>query len=111
MEVKGFHFSSVTRREAGNSPHLNPTENAWSWMKKQLSETSTATNVVELKREVTELWVLRMSDSQYLGNRVESMPRRLEDVICREENPTKYQPVDKYTQWALFRGKIISIQR
>ena len=60
---------------------LNPIENAWSWMKKQHSETTTATNMVELKREVTELWVLRMSDSQYLRHLVEPMPRRLEDVI------------------------------
>ena len=59
-------------------------------MKKQLSETSTATNMGDWKREVTELWVLRMSNSQYLQNLVESMPMRLEDVISRKGNPTKY---------------------
>ena len=69
---------------------LNPIENAWSWMKKQLSDTSTATNMGDWKREVTELWVLRMRDSQYLRNLVESMPRRLKDVISREGNPTEY---------------------
>ena len=96
MEAKGAPFSSGTRRVAveldwpGNSSDLNPIENAWSWMKKQLSETSTATNMVDWKREVTELWVLRMSDSQYLRNLVESMPRRLEDVTSREGNHTKY---------------------
>ena len=74
----------------GNSPDLNPIENAWSWMKKQLSENSTATNLVDWKIEVNELWVLRMSNSQYLRNLVESMPRRLEDVISREGNPTNY---------------------
>ena len=74
----------------GNSPDLNPIENVWSWMKKQLSETSTASNMVDWKREVTELWVLRMSNSQYLRNLVESMPTRLEDVISRKGNPTKY---------------------
>ena len=34
--------------------------------------------------------VLRKSDSQYLQNQSESMPRRLEDVISREGNPTNY---------------------
>ena len=36
----------------GNSPDLNPIENAWSWMKKQLFETSKATNMGDWKREV-----------------------------------------------------------
>jgi hypothetical protein len=31
----------------GNSPDLNPVENAWSWMKKQLSNTNKATNIEE----------------------------------------------------------------
>ena len=93
MEAKGAHFSSGTRRvafELWRAKVPNPIENVWSWMKKQLSENSTATNLVDWKIEVNELWVLRMSNSQYLRNLVESMPRRLEDVISREENPTKY---------------------
>jgi hypothetical protein len=32
-------------------------------------------------QDVTGLWVLKMDNSQYLRNLVESMPRRLEDVI------------------------------
>ena len=51
-------------------------------------------NMVDWKREVTELWVLRMSDSQYLRNLVESMPRRLEDVTStagREPIPSTSQ--------------------
>jgi hypothetical protein len=38
------------------------------------------------------------------------MPRRLEDIIGRERNPTKYYPEEQYTQWALFRPKIVKIQ-
>ena len=91
MEAKGAHFSS--RRVAVEICRAKvpiPIENVWSWMEKQLSETFIAINMVDWKRKVTELWVLRMSDSQYLRNLVESMSRRLEDVISREENPTKY---------------------
>ena len=62
MDAKGAHFSYGTRRMA-TVLTLTPT---WSWMKKQMSETSTATNMVDWKKEVTELWVLRMSDGQYL---------------------------------------------
>jgi hypothetical protein len=73
----------------GNSPDLNPIENVWSWMKMQL-RSSKAKNLKELQREVTELWVLKLDYSQYLRNLVKSMPRRLQDVIDREGNPTKY---------------------
>jgi hypothetical protein len=73
----------------GNSPDLNPIENVWSWMKMQL-RSSKAKNLKELQREVTELWVLKLDNSQYLRNLVKSMPRRLQDVIDREGNPTKY---------------------
>jgi hypothetical protein len=68
----------------GNSPDLNPIENVWSWMKMQQLRCSKAKNLKELQREVTELWVLK------LDNLVESMPRRLQDIIDREGNPTRY---------------------
>ena len=58
--------------------------------KSHCSETKThclASFLVKKRPLVVE--VLRKSDSQYLQNQVESMPRRLEDVISREENPTK----------------------
>jgi hypothetical protein len=34
-----------------------------------------------LKREVSELCVLRMDNSEYLRNLMESMPRRMEEVV------------------------------
>ncbi len=55
-------------------------------MKVQLREFK-ATNLKELKEDVTKLWVLKMDDCQCLRNLVESMPRRLEDVIRREGKP------------------------
>ena len=73
----------------GNSPDLNPIENVWSWMKQQLRD-STATSLPDLQKEITELWTMKMDDIPYLKALVESMPRRIEDVIRRDGNTTKY---------------------
>ena len=73
----------------GNSPDLNPIENVWAWMKMQLQE-SHLTNLDQLKEEITRLWVMRMQDSQVLRNLVESMPKRLQEVIERGGNTTHY---------------------
>ena len=42
------------------------------------------------KRELVKLWVTRMSDNSYLQNLVESMPRRLHEVIERDGATTKF---------------------
>ena len=42
------------------------------------------------KREIVKLWVTRMSDNSYLWSLVESMPRRLQEVIERDRATTKY---------------------
>ena len=43
-----------------------------------------------LQKEITELWTMKMDDIPYLKALVESMPRRIEDVIRRDGNTTKY---------------------
>ncbi len=48
-------------RWPGNSPDLNPIENVWSWMKRQLKE-APCTNLEELKREILKLWCQKMDD-------------------------------------------------
>jgi hypothetical protein len=40
-----------------------------------------AKNMEEWNREVTELWTLRIRDSDYLQKLVASMPKRLAEVI------------------------------
>ena len=40
--------------------------------------------------EILKLWCLKMNDCEYLRQLVESMPRRLEEVIQREGGMTKY---------------------
>jgi hypothetical protein len=73
----------------GNSLDLNPIENVWSWMKDQL-QGSTSRNMVEWRAEITRLWTEKMENSEYLKKLVERMPRRIQEVINREENATKY---------------------
>jgi hypothetical protein len=64
----------------GNSPDLNPIENAWNWMKNLWKSTS-CKNMEEWKADFRRLWTLRMVDSNYLKALVESIPRRLAEVI------------------------------
>ena len=89
------HWSMEEKRVAielwpGNSPDLNPIENCWDWMKKQLRNEQNITTIAELEEAITRLWTVRMADSDYLRSLVESMPRRLAEVIERGGNPTKY---------------------
>ena len=76
-------------RWPGNSPDLNPIENVWAWIKRRLRDIP-CTNMKQWREEITRLWVIKMADSQYLRNLVESMPRRLNEVIEREGATTKY---------------------
>ncbi len=43
------------RGTGGNSPDLDLIENVWEWMKQKLTN-STATNLTDWKKEITELW-------------------------------------------------------
>ncbi len=56
----------------------------------QLQEDTHPTNLQALKEVITRLWVLKMADSQVLCNMVESMPDRLQEVIQKGGNTTKY---------------------
>jgi glutamine amidotransferase-like uncharacterized protein len=42
------------------------------------------------KEEIKKLWAIKMADSGYLKKLLESMPRRLQDVIERGGACTKY---------------------
>ena len=73
----------------GNSPDLNPIENCWAWMKSQLKDCQ-ATSIPQLEEEIMRLWVFKMSDSEYLRNLVMSMLRRLQAMLEKGGNATKY---------------------
>ena len=58
-------------------------------MKLQLRKTHPS-NLEELKMEITRLWVIRLEDSDYLRGLVDSMPRRVQEVLAREGATTHY---------------------
>lgn len=71
----------------GNSPDLNPIENAWNVMKKKVQETRPS-NINDLKETLKTLWITM--DSTYFTNLAESMPKRLQMVIKCKGDMTKY---------------------
>jgi transposase len=72
----------------GNSPDLNPIENAWSYMKDKLEDKPTP-NLAELVKQIKLLWCRDIS-TDYFQTLVRSMPARLEAVIAAGGGSTKY---------------------
>lgn len=72
----------------GNSPDLNPIENAWNQMKRKLSCKNTS-SVPHLCEEIKKLWVLDMH-LDYFQKLSDSMPTRIQKVIQAKGNVTKY---------------------
>ena len=72
-----------------NSPDLNPIENRWIWMKKQLYS-QFFTSITELKEAIKVLWFERTADSEYLRSLVEIMPRRMAEFIEKGVNMINY---------------------
>jgi hypothetical protein len=51
---------------------------------------ASCTSMDQWKQAIVDLWDLKMADSDYLKNPVESMPRRLQDVFQRQGGSTEY---------------------
>ena len=73
----------------GNSPDLNPIENLWSWMKKQLANRPTPSSLAILRQEISKMWCERTSVA-YCRVLVKSMPKRMQQVIENNGEMTKY---------------------
>ena len=71
----------------GNSPYLNPIENAWNCMKNKVQEKQ-PTSIPDLKEILTDLLV--HIDIDYFIKLSESMPNRLRNVIKARGHMTKY---------------------
>lgn len=69
------------------SPDLNPMENLWAWLKRQLDH-AFYTNLTELREEVLKAWNNIPLD--LLFALVQSMPKRLEAVRVQRGFKTKY---------------------
>lgn len=72
----------------GNSPDLNPIENAWNFMKEEVKRQDTS-SVPKLVEALKKLWTTGLSQD-YFKKLSDSMPRRLEMVIAARGDMTKY---------------------
>ena len=72
----------------GNSPDLNPIEKCWQKMKNIMKQKKTP-NLETLKLELMRVWCQKMS-LDYFQNLSNSMPKRLQMVIKKKGNMTKY---------------------
>ena len=72
----------------GNSPDLNPIENLWMVVKNKVAEKQ-ASSAKELKKTIKEVWV-KETTPECCRKLIESMPKRLNDVIKCKRGCTKY---------------------
>ena len=84
-EKNGFHTLSWPAQ----SPDLNPIENLWVEVKRNLhKQKKKPTNLDDLERHVKRAW--RSIPKELIENLVDSMPRRIRAVIAAGGGPTKY---------------------
>ena len=70
-------------------PDLNPIEKVWRWMKARIAQIDKfPTTLDELKQVVQDLW--DEMDPCWLIKHIESMPKKLEEVIKRRGGATVY---------------------
>lgn len=72
----------------GNSPDLNPIENAWKIMKNKVKN-GAVTSIPTLIEKIKDVWLHDISH-EYLRTLAESMPRRLAAVIKAKGDMSKY---------------------
>ncbi|CAF3465208.1 unnamed protein product [Rotaria socialis] len=72
----------------GNSPDLNPIENAWKIMKSKIRR-ACVSSLDELKEEIKRVWIREMTP-EYFKNLAHSMPKRIQMVIEKKGQMTKY---------------------
>ena len=76
---------------ASFSPDMNPMENIWGDMKRELSHMHHITNSEQLRNELQLLWAKYSNEKQYvITNAFISMPRRIKQLKDNGGSFTKY---------------------
>ena len=73
----------------GNSPDLNPIENAWSYMKRHLRGLQEITSIAKLMDAIKKVWLMEL-DKDYFKCLASSMPKRINYVLKHKGAMSKY---------------------
>ena len=70
------------------SPDLNPIENMWHYMKRQLENYDTS-SLIKLESALKDVWCRGLALEQFVKY-ADSMPKRIEEVIKNQGGHTSY---------------------
>nr|CAH7750864.1 unnamed protein product [Callosobruchus chinensis] len=74
---------------AGNSPDMNPIENVWELMKREVAK-DVITNKTQLIEKVIYVWNHHPQMQETVQSCIDSMPRRIKALIAAKGGSTKY---------------------
>ena len=73
----------------GNSPDMNPIENIWDFMKREVSKHAPTTKQ-DLIHVLNDTWKNNVEIRKKIENCIDSMPRRIAAVLAAKGGHTKY---------------------
>ena len=74
----------------GNSLDLNPNENVWAALKKEICQDKIITNKRDLVENIIKAWHKTPVFQEIAKKRIASMPQRIQNLIARKGGFTKY---------------------